>query len=219
MPSPFLGMDPFLEEESLWPWFQHQMVITLEQMISVLVADRYSVRISERRYHDAGHEHCEEYLTIHDGPDGHLVTLFDIVSPANKLTETGRAAFLASRQEARESRANIIEVDLVLRGQPIMDYGRDGLPEWDYAVTVTRATQPERHEIYCGLLEKRLPRFRVPLAANDRDGVVDLQEAFRRAFEDCGFDDRIDYNQDPGVLLSAEILERIGQILREKSSG
>ena len=39
----------------------------------------------------------------------------------------------------------LVEIDLVLQGQPLWDYSRAGLPDWDYAVTVARATQPERY--------------------------------------------------------------------------
>ena len=63
----------------------------------------------------------------------------------------------------------------------MLDYAREGLPDWDYAVTVTRATQPDRFEIYTATLQKRLPRFRLPLASDDRDMVVDLQTIYARA--------------------------------------
>jgi hypothetical protein len=216
MPSPFPGMDPFLEEESLWPWFQHQLAIILQQMVSAGVGARYSVGIFERRF-SAGHQdHCEEYVGIHADADGRLVTLLDIVSPADKLTEAGRTAYRATRRAAQESKANVVEVDLVLRGEATLEYSREGLPPWDYAVTVTRATSPERYEIYTSALEKRLPLFRLPLASDDRDTVVNLQGAFSSAYDICGFGDQIDYRKDPAVPLSVEVWGRVAQVLRER---
>jgi hypothetical protein len=209
-------MDPFLEEESLWPWFQHQLAITLQQMLSHVVTDRYGVQISQRCYRTEHHEHCEDYLAIHQKADGRLVTLLDLVSPADKLTEAGRAACRDTRQMARQSGASVVEIDLVLRGAPLMEYSREGLPPWDYAVTVLRATAPERYEIYTATLEKRLPRFRLPLASDDRDTVLDLQKALSRAYGDCGFGDQIDYRKDPAVPLSAEIRGRVAQVLGER---
>ncbi len=94
-----------------------------------------------------------------------------------------------------------MEIDLVLQGSPTLEYSRDGLPDWDYAVTVTRSTHPERYEIYTATLQKRLPRFRLPLATDDRDTVMDLQTAFTRCFEQGGFAARIDYACDPPVPL------------------
>jgi hypothetical protein len=216
MPSPFPGMDPFLEQESLWPWFQHQLVVTLQQMLSAAVSYRYSVHISQRRFHAGDQEHGEEYLEIHAHADGRLVTLLDIASPADKLAEAGRSAYQATRLAARQSATNIVEIDLILRGHPLLEYAREGLPSWDYAVTVTRATHPERYEIYTSVLDKRLPRFRLPLAA-EGDRVVDLQDAFNRAYDDCDFGGRIDYHHDPGVPLSAEIRQRMTEIIRMRT--
>jgi hypothetical protein len=210
-------MDPFLEAESLWPWFQHQYAIILQQMASALVGDRYSVKIFERRF-SAGHQdHCEESIGIHVEADGRLVTLLDIVSPTDKLTEAGRTAYRTTRRAAQASKANVVEIDLVLRGEPMLEYSREGLRSWDYAVTVTRATSPERYEIYTGALEKRLPRFRLPLASDDRDIVVNLQEAFSTTYDDSGFWDQIDYRKDPVVPLSLEIWGRVAKVLREPS--
>ena len=70
------------------------------------------------------------------------VTVIDVVSPANKLTPQGREAYLETRRRAKLRGANVVEIDLCLQGEPMLDYSREGLPEWDYAVTVTRASSP-----------------------------------------------------------------------------
>src|SRR5436190_1875534 len=129
MPSPFIGMDPFLEEERIWPWFHHQLAITLERMLAAGVGDRYSVRVSERRFRSGHQDHCEECIGIHATADGRLVTLLDIASPTDKLTEDGRAACQAVRRAARESGASVVEIDLVLQGRPLLEYSREGLPD------------------------------------------------------------------------------------------
>jgi len=218
MPSPFVGMDPFLEEERLWPWFQHHLAITLQRTLSSLVGERYSVEISERRFQAGNKEHCDEYVSIHAKADGRLVTLLDIVSPADKLTEAGRAACKDTRQAAKESGASVVEIDLVLQGEPLLGYSREGLPHWDYAATVTRGTTPERYEIYTSTLEKRLPRFRVPLASDERDTVVNLQDAFSQTYDDCGFANEIDYRKDPTVPLRVELFGQVADVLRERRS-
>jgi hypothetical protein len=209
-------MDPFLEEESLWPWFQHQLAITLEHMLSATVGDRYKVRICPRCFRAGHQDHFEEYVGIHAETDARLVTLLDIVSPANKLTEAGRAACQATRRAARETAASVAEIDLVLRGASMLEYSRAGLPSWDYAVTVTRGTNAERYEIYTSMLEKPLPRFRLPLAPDDRDTVVDLQEAFSRTYDCCGFESRVDYRKDSAVPLRGEVRARLARVLCDR---
>jgi hypothetical protein len=209
MPSPFPGMDPYLEDPRHWPEFQHQLVACLFQMLLPNIADRYRARIAPRSYSIETalftsvlrEEHTEDTIEIRLRNDTRLVTLVDVVSPANKSTADGRSAYLRTRQAAKQSGANLVEVDLVLQGQPTLDYSRDGLPEWDYAVTVTRSTQPERYEIYTATVQKRLPKFKLPLSAEDRDTVLDLQSGFLRCYDQNDYGDRIDYAHDPTAPL------------------
>ncbi len=223
MPSPFPGMDPYLEEESLWPAFQHQLVLSLYQVLLPGLVDRYRARISQRQYVTEQalftsiirEEHQEDFIEIRQRSDGRLVTLVDVVSPANKLSTAGRTIYLDKRKEGRVASANLVEIDLVLQGQPTLDYSRDGLPDWDYAVTVTRSTQPERYEIYTATLQKRLPRFRLPLAADDRDTVLDLHNVFTRCYDQGGFAARINYQKDPPTSLNDEDRQWLNDLLRQ----
>jgi hypothetical protein len=216
-------MDPYLEDEKLWPSFQHQFVTCLYQILLPGLIDRYRARIGQRHYVTEQalftsvmrEEHHEEYIEIRQRSDGRLVTLVDMVSPTNKLVATGRHAYLEKRREGKTVGANLVEIDLVLQGQPTLEYSRDGLPDWDHAVTVTRATQPERYEIYTTTLQKRLPRFRLPLAADDRDTVLDLHAAFARCYDQGDFAAKIDYRLDPTVPLSAEDRQWLIEVLKQ----
>src|SRR4051812_40226398 len=163
MPSPFPGMDPYLEDESLWPVFHHQFVLCLYQTLLPGLVDRYRARVVQRHYvaeqvlftSVQRQEYHEDYVEIRQRSDNRLVTLVDAISPANKKTRQGRQAYLEKRREGRSASASLVEIDLVLQGQPTLEYSRDGLPDWDYAVTVTRSTQPDRYEIYTTTLQKR----------------------------------------------------------------
>src|SRR5215467_12496713 len=216
MPSPFPGMDPYLEDEGIWPVFQHHLVLCLYQILLPGLVDRYRARVGQRHYVTeqalftsvVREEHHEEFIEIRQRTDGRLITLVDVVSPANKTTTQGRQTYLDKRREGRSASSNLVEIDLVLQGQPMLDYSRDGLPDWDYAVTVTRSTQPERYEIYTATLQKRLPRFRLPLAADDRDSLLDLQTNFTRCYDQAGFAGRIDYHREPAVSPKEEARRR-----------
>jgi hypothetical protein len=224
MPSPFPGMDPYLEDEKLWPAFQHHLVHGLYQILLPGLMDRYRARVAQRSFGTeqalftsvVRQDHHEPYIEVRQRTDGKFITLVEVVSPANKTTPQGREAYTAKRCEARAAGANLVEIDLVLQGQPMLDYARDGLPEWDYAVTVTRGTQPERHEIYTATLDKRLPRFRLPLASDDRDTVVDLQAAFARTFDQGKFAEQIDYLKDPVTRLDDADRVFVDQRLRDQ---
>src|SRR4051812_17430210 len=224
MPSPFPGMDPYLEDAALWPAFHQQFVTCLYQILLPGLVDRYRARVAQRHYNTeqalftsvVREEHHEDYIEIRQRTDGRLVTLVDVVSPCNKTSPSGRAAYLEKRKEGRGAGASLVELDLVLQGQPTLEYSRDGLPDWDYAVTVTRSTQPERYEIYTATLQKRLPRFRLPLASDDRDTVLDLQAAFARCYDQGGFAANIDYKRDPGLPLSEEDRRWLNDLLKQQ---
>lgn len=224
MATPFPGMDPYLEDEKLWTVFHHHLIMCLYQALLPGLVDRYRARVGQRRYtieqalftSVIREDHQEEYIEIRQRNDSRLVTLVEVVSPANKTTPAGRQAYLDKRREAKGTSASMVEIDLVLQGQPTLEYSRDGLPEWDYAVTVTRATQPERHEIYTATLQKRLPRFRLPLAGDDRDTVLDLHSVFTRCYDQGGFAAQVDYRRDPPVALDDADRQWLHEVLKQQ---
>jgi hypothetical protein len=217
-------MDPYLEEEAHWPAFQHQLLLCLYQVLLPGLVDRYRARVVQRHYvveqalftSLIREEHHEDYLEVRQRQDGRLITLLDVASPTNKTTSSGRAAYLEKRREARAAGASLVELDLVLQGSPTLDYVRDGLPDWDYAVTVTRASKPEQYEIYTATLQKRLPRFRLPLAPDDRDTVLDLHTAFARAYDQGNFAAKIDYKRDPQTRVDDDDRRWLNDLLRQQ---
>ena len=223
MACPFPGMDPYLEHPKLWAAFQHQLLACLYQILLPGLVDRYRARVGTRAYTAelvlftsvVREQYAEEFIEIRNRGDGRLVTLVEVASPANKTTAAGRDAYLDKRREAVACRAGVVEIDLVLQGKPTLTYSRDGLPEYDYAVTVTRPAAPDRYEIYTATLQKRLPKFKVPLAADDRDAMLDLQAAFARAFDLGNFAAQIDYKgpPPPDVPLSADNRKWAGDLL------
>jgi hypothetical protein len=218
-------MDPYLENAKLWPAFQHQLLACLYQILLPGLVDRYRARVGTRAYVSEmplftsiiREQYSEEYIEIRNRTDGKLVTLLEVVSPANKTTPAGRQAYLDARQQALAQRAGVVEIDLVMQGKPTLNYSRDGLPEYDYAVTVTRSNAPDRYEIYTATLQKRLPKFKLPLAADDRDALLELQAAFARSYDLGTFAGQIDYKGPPpaDVPLTAEHLSWVDALLKQ----
>ena len=58
MPSPFPGMDPYLEEPGLWPDVHHELISVVRESLNAQLRPRYFARIEERVYvsdeHDPG---------------------------------------------------------------------------------------------------------------------------------------------------------------------
>ena len=119
------------------------------------------------------------------------------------------------RTEARNEGAHFVELDLVLQGQTCLEADLTSLTESQYVCCVTRAARPIKHELYGTLLTKRLPRIRLPMIADERDLVLDVQALVNRVFDRC-FDGQIDYNVDPHVPLSDADRHWMDQLLRNE---
>src|SRR5687767_1346573 len=113
MPSPFRGMDPYLEDAKLWTSFQHLLVHSLYQILLPGLMDRYQAWIAQRSY---SLDRLEHFIEIRSRADSALVTLADVVSPANKTCPEGREAYLATRRAGRQANCSLVEIDLVLQG-------------------------------------------------------------------------------------------------------
>ena len=50
MPSPFPGMDPFLEDPGLWPDVHHALISELQAFLNQNLSKRYVARVEERVY-------------------------------------------------------------------------------------------------------------------------------------------------------------------------
>src|SRR5205809_351972 len=120
MPSPFPGMDPFMESEHLWPTFHRLFITGAEKAIQHSLGATYQTVIRDRIYQLDG-EQREPYLEIRLQANDQLVTLLDLVSPANKTRTEARAAYLETRRQARTANANLVEMDFILQGQPMLE--------------------------------------------------------------------------------------------------
>jgi len=224
MASPFPGMDPYLEDEKRWPVFQPLLVHALYQMLLPGLMDRYRARVGEREYTSeealftsvVRQDHKEAFIEVRQRSDGRLITLLEVISPANKITGEGRRLYRSRRDDVKQMNANVVEIDLVLQGPTLIDCAKDTDPTWDYAVVVARWTHPDRYEIYSATLPKRLPRFRVPLASDDRDTVLDLQAAVAKAFDQGGFIKSIDFTRDPATHLTDENRNWLNERLKDE---
>ena len=202
MPSPFPGMDPYVEAAAAWPTFHHHLIAAVYQLLLPGLVDRYRARVAVRQYVSETplftsvlrEQHAEEYIEVRSRADARLVTLVDVVSPANKTSPAGRTAYLATRSQAVAARAGVVEIDLVTQGRPTLDFDRTGLPAYDYAITVTRGGTPDRYEVYTSPVQERLKKFKLPLATDDRDTVLDLQVCVARAYDQGNVGQLVSYS-------------------------
>src|ERR1700722_12786759 len=131
MPSPFPGMDPYLEDPTLWPDVHHRLIDVASELLLTALRPKYFVQIDERLYVATGFDSArsviipdlrirqvrpdaaysgtsggtativepgilveslidveihESRIQILDRESNHVVTVLEIVSPANKVS-------------------------------------------------------------------------------------------------------------------------------------
>src|SRR5947209_3981907 len=120
-----LRAEMYLEDANLWPTFHARAIDCLFQVLLPGLTERYRLRLQHRSYasewaqpvHAEPSRQQEDYIELCERKSDRLVTLVDMVSPANKLTESGRRAYLETRSAARAQGASVVEIDLVLQGR------------------------------------------------------------------------------------------------------
>ena len=147
-----------------------------------------------------------------------LITVLEILSPANKIGRAGRRAYRRKQGELLDGGINLVEIDLLRAGRYILSIPEFALPSAyrrPYRVCVRRSTTPDLAEVYRASFREPLPHVRVPLREEDEDVMLDLQTMIDRAYEDGGYDD-IDYTEDPVPPLRGKDAEWVAQFLRNR---
>lgn len=257
MPSPFPGMDPWLENPEGWTGVHARMITRSSDFLQPqLNSLGYFVDIEERIYIEesertvvpdlvvvdaqrtrpaTGVTHAavleadvpmlvrsisdeeikERSLQIFSRDNKQLVTQIEIISHSNKQSKTGRELYIRKRRELLSAEVNVVEIDLLRAGNPIVDLDRRARKEvgpCDYLVSVVRHGQIE-HEVYAIQLRERLPRIRVPLRDESPDVVLDLQLVFEQVYASGPYRVRIEYDSPPIPPLSSSDQEWADAIL------
>ncbi|MEM7537477.1 MAG: DUF4058 family protein [Chloroflexota bacterium] len=242
MPSPFPGMDPYLEERSLWPDVHQRLITYISEVLQPQVPPKYIARIGERVELAAlGHAYIPDVMVIEpphetlvrdtssgvlvaDAPltflvqeeerripyleivyreSGDVVTVIEVLSPANKTSPCSEP-YLQKQENLLSTWANIVEIDLLSYGQEtaLARIFAARLPdERRYMVSTVRRAPYPKIEVYPIGLQDTLPRCQIPLRPADPDVVLDLAAVFTRCYDIGGYDLLIDYSKEPPVSL------------------
>jgi hypothetical protein len=140
-----------------------------------------------------------------------LVTAIELISPTNKLDPRSRKVYRRKRGAYYDAGANVVEIDLLRAGRPLIDVPWDRVElglRTPYRATVRRAVMADipdiEAEYYPMPLHDRLPVIRIPLRPGERDVALDLQTPLEHAYEKGSYHRRIDYSRPPDPPLSPE---------------
>lgn len=198
MPSPFPGMDPYLEG-SLWTTLHFGLSAEIVRQLAPKLRPRYLVLPAERFVMETP----ESLVTIEirDTTKRQLVTAIEVLSPTNKHGD-GRDEYLAKRRRILLSTAHLIEIDLLRQGQRVPM--QQPLPPMPYFVFLSRAEKRPLTDIWPVAFNEPLPVVPVPLLPEDTDTPLDLQLIFTNTYDLLGYDLAVDYSQPPEISLNKE---------------
>ncbi len=214
MPSPFPGMDPFVEDQE-WEDFQAAFHVIASELLAAALEPKYLARIKRREYSERPFpdrlECRETYLVIREQQTMEIVTVIETLSPANKRASSdGREQYLEKRSEILRSRTNLVEIDLLRGGKrvPVV-----GAPPGDYFAIVSRGYRRPKVDVFAWTIRQPLPEIPIPLKKGEPEAIVDLQQVFTTVYDRARYQLSVNY----GAKLSTPLSETDAAWVRERT--
>ncbi len=240
MPSPFPGMDPYLEAQPFWADLHGTLLSVIKAdlkqrlplgysvwsdvyiwlhepdaetrrvkpdtlvsaqtsrpsvaAVATLSAPVYTILPAIRR-------EGNKYLKIKETRSDRVVTVLELLSPANKTGGDDRDAYLAKRNEYLALRTNLVEIDLHRTGlrAPL---GEPAPLNADYYAIVCRGIDFPKTSIWPISVRDPLPDVPIPLKPEDGIVILPLQTCFVAAYDQGPYQNEVDYLQPPRIPLT-----------------
>ncbi len=157
----------------------------------------------------------EGYLEVREVATQTVVTVIEVLSPANKRPGRGREAYLQKRDLVLGSHTHLVELDLLRSGVAMPMAGAGAAS--DYRIVVSRQERRPHAELYPFGLTDPIPPFAVPLKPESVEPVVEIDRLLQTVIDRAGLSVVLDYQSDPTPALSPdaqawlqEVLEKAG---------
>jgi len=247
MPSPFPGMDPYLEDPAFWSGFHTTFIVSLRGAITRLLPKGYYAEVEQHVWLQGDDPDTREpfavpdsyvaeknehgvagdggtavatatvpstevtlpktvkhkgtmFVKIVDQPGSRVVTVIELLSPSNKATGDDREGYLQKRNDYLVTGTNLVEIDLLREGERL-PFGRPKPPPADYYALVSRADRFPKASVWAFGVREPLPVLPVPLKPADGEILLDLRSCLDRAYDEAGYQNRIDYSKPPADVL------------------
>lgn len=256
MPSPFPGMNPYLENPEIWPEVHHLLISILAETLNPQLLPKYRVAVEKRVYETTADDSLligipdvtlerfrnvvttvravasaptakpmtvtvpmlieikEAYLEVREVATKEVVTIIEVLSPANKRSGRGYDSYVVKRQDILASRTHLVEIDLLRTGTAMTYHGN--VPNYHYRLLVSRSHTRPKAELYGFNIQDPIPLFAVPLQDQDAEPVIDLHALLDTVYDRAGYAFALSYSQAPMPPLSAEDQVWIEQIMQSK---
>lgn len=236
MPSPFPGMDPYIESSGLWGDFHGSMLAVMRGELNHRLPKGYvasielyvwtperqtvvgrravqpdvCVREEKRQTRStatatavaapvtivlpAVERRKRRYLRIMDVRTKSVVTVIELLNPANKKMGDDRQAYLAKRNEYLANRLNLVEIDL-LRGGQRSPIGEHPPEVADYCVVVCRGWEFPLAGFWTFTIRDPLPEIPIPVSQDLPDTLLPLRDCVDRTYDEGRYAEALPYDE------------------------
>jgi Protein of unknown function (DUF4058) len=177
---------------------QHNPIPTNSSTSNVAVATRTTEPLKVRLA--MSEELREGYLEVIDIANKEVVTVIEVILPANKRPGKGREMYEEKRDKVFASRTNFVEIDLLRGWEPLPVLDNDIAAH--YRILVSRRNQRPGADLYLFNLPDTIPGFPLPLRTGDLEPIVDLQVLLNTAYDRAAYDFTLDYMAELVPVLS-----------------
>jgi len=250
MKSPFPGMNPYLEQSSLWSQVHLNLIDAIQKYLLQKLAPHYYVGVEQTTYlsivpphnsligrpdifiaDDANgtsspvathlktpqtkvvikpkqfkipqqmEEKRQRYLTVRHIETQEVITVIEIVSPANKIGLVGRKQYEDKCLKILSSLTHFVEIDLLRVGERLLI---DTEETTDYRILVSREQTRPQLDAYLFNLRDPIPTITIPLREVDEEIELPLNQILQAVYIERRYDLIINYDQPVTPKLSDE---------------
>ncbi|WP_394793971.1 DUF4058 family protein [Armatimonas sp.] len=225
MPSPFPGMDPYLEAPDMWRGTQKGLLVMLCAAINRQLPEPFCTLVTERLIPDESFieplsELCIE-IKNRFVPGRPTVSVIEVFTHIHKSAGRGRDEYLAKQKILLESDVHLLEIDFLRSGEHTLATSKTEIEEHcgllHYAASLHRGGYGQRFQAVAWTVQDRLPTVLVPLDEAHPDIEIDLQLVFERTYDEGGFDRMVDYAKPPEQTLPENLATWTATLLQSQA--
>jgi len=146
----------------------------------------------------------ETYLEVRLAQTHAVITVLELLSPANKRPGEGRQQYERKRLQALTTCTHWVEIDLLRGGEPMAVDIRGQSVASHYRILISRAEHRPRAMLLPFNVRHLIPSFHLPLQPRDDEPLVDLNHLLHLLCFLSGYDLRINYQSPTDPPLAEE---------------
>lgn len=137
----------------------------------------------------------ESFLEVRHTETAQVVTVLELLSPANKIHARGRREYEEKRAAIFSSRTSFVEIDLLRAGEP-MPLSSPAVTS-AYRILVSPGWTRPRACLMALDVRDPLPKISLPLDRSEDAPELELGPTLHDLYERAGYDLRLDYSRPP----------------------